>query len=202
MSKFSNILALTSVLISTIAPMAMANEAEPGWTEWQPSIEGEEKPYSAGFSNMELGGYMDFEYGCKTKAEEEKTKPDFFYRLSDLVAVMGTGLVEQKCTIHDQSFMTYFSQAVKADLDYPVCLEVNTDVGNGVVIRKENNVDAEILGSLANGTQFNYPHSPAIISTDNTGRRWLYLDQDGNTGWASIAANPGDHINFQLCPSS
>lgn len=42
-------------------PNGIRNLPEPGWSLWQPKAEIEKAAINSGFSNMELGGYLDFE---------------------------------------------------------------------------------------------------------------------------------------------
>ncbi|MEM1256171.1 MAG: hypothetical protein AAGI69_27350 [Cyanobacteria bacterium P01_H01_bin.21] len=197
-------LGLTSGLLFIIVPAALA---EPGWQEWK-QITGSDQPlpYSAGFSNTELGGYLDYENICSQAAVVAQEPFTYWYRLSDLVFAIGTGSVENKCQIGDEVVTVYSSTAIRNGIDEPYCLEVNTDVGSGLRIRAERRVTAQQIGFLPNGTRI-FPSSlPTSIMTDETGRQWLSLQQHSEDiqleSWASVSAEPGKHVNFRLCEAS
>ena len=197
-------LGFTSGLLFIILPAALA---EPGWQEWQQITESDQPlPYSAGFSNTELGGYLDYQNICEQAASAAQEPFTYWYRLSDLVVAIGTGSVENKCQSGDEVVTTYSSTAIHNGIDAPYCLEVNTDVGNGLRIRADGRIASQQIGFLPNGTQL-FPNSlPAIIMTDETGRQWLSFQQrSGNRqleSWVSVSAGPGEYINFRLCGSN
>lgn len=184
--------------ISLILVMTPTVLAEPGWGDWQ-NITGSDEalPYSAGFSNLELGSYLDYEHLCAKAATAAQEPVTYWYRLSDLVWEIGTGEVENKCQIGDESVATYGSTAILTGINEPYCLRVNTDMGSGLRVREDSSVESPQIGFLANGAEI-FPGSiPALIDTDETGRQWLWIQQ----GWVSISAGEGKYVNFRLCPS-
>ncbi len=194
-------LGLTSGLLLSATPAALA---EPGWQAWQ-KITGsnEPLPYSAGFSNTELGGYLEYQDTCAQAATAAQAPFTYWYRLSDLVWQIGTGEVENKCQMGDEVVATYRSTAVLMGIDEPYCLQVNTDVSGGLRVRQERSVVSQQIGFLPNGTEI-FPLSlPAFIMTDETGRQWLSLEQRPGErqleGWASVSAGAGEYVNFRLC---
>ena len=196
-------LGLTSGLLFTIVPAALA---EPGWQEWQP-ITGSNQvlPYSAGFSNTELGGYLDYQAICEQAATVAQESFTYWYRLSDLVFAIGTGSVENKCQSGDEVVTTYSSTAIRNGIDEPYCLGINTDVGSGLRIRAERSVASQQIGFLPNGTEIFPSEFPALIIKDETDRQWLSMQQRLGErqleGWASVSAGPGEYVNFRLCDS-
>ncbi|MEM9808218.1 MAG: hypothetical protein AAF959_23370, partial [Cyanobacteria bacterium P01_D01_bin.56] len=155
------------VLLLAVTPRALA---KPGWGEWQ-KITGsnEALPYTAGFSNLELGGYLEYEAQCNQAATVAQEPFTYWYRLSNLVLDIGTGRVENRCQEGDDVVATYSSTAVLLEIDEPYCLIVNTDVGNGLRVRQDATITAQQIGFLPNGTEV-FPGSlPALIVTDKTG---------------------------------
>ncbi|AFY39694.1 hypothetical protein Lepto7376_3497 [[Leptolyngbya] sp. PCC 7376] len=182
-----------------IAPLSFA-ETKPGWGDWKPIAIHEEQNFSAGFSNIELGGYLDFEYYCNDQATEANIETEYSYRFSDLLDYIGTGKVEYRCSINDEPFATHIMTAVKTDISYPVCLQVQSDIGNGLRLRQDNNLSAPIIGILTNDSKVYDQSSPALIIPDTTGRQWLLLQQNHQeNAWVSLSEKEGAHINFRLC---
>ncbi|NES83168.1 MAG: hypothetical protein F6K10_18150 [Moorea sp. SIO2B7] len=175
-------------------------QSKPGWQPWQLITKSESLPFDSGFSNMELGGYLEYEHACKQAASSAKITPTYWYRLSDEVWEIGTGEVKFGCQIEKAFVATHLSTAIRKGLDHPVCLRVQSDVGSGVRVREKPTLESRSVGFLGNGTEIYQKSLPALITTDATGRRWLALGQGGNNGWASLAAKKGDHLNFKLCP--
>ena len=198
-------LGVASSLFVTMVPDVMA-QSQPGWQNWQ-KITGsnEPLPYSAGFSNTELGGYLEYQDICAQAASAAQELFTYWYRLSDLVLAMGTGEVENKCQKGDEIVATYRSTAVLMGIDEPYCLRVNTDVGSGLRVREERSVASRQIDFLPNGAEVFSLSLPALIMTDETGRQWLAMEQRPGErqleGWASVSAGVGEHVNFQLCES-
>jgi hypothetical protein len=194
-------LGLAGGLLLTIVPTALA---EPGWQEWQ-KITGsnEPLPYSAGFSNTELGGYLDYEDRCTQAAATAQETFTYWYRLSNLVFAIGTGKVENRCQEGNEVVTTYSSTAIQTGIDEPYCLQLNTDVGSGLRIRAGSSIESQQIGFLPNGTKV-FPFSlPALVMTDETGRQWISMQQRPGErqleGWASVSAGAGEYVNFRLC---
>lgn len=183
-------------LCCVMAPMALA---APGWGEWRgiPS-DNAVLPYEAGFSNLELGGYLEYEAQCK-QAASDSAGVTYWYRLSDLVFKIGTGQVENQCQVEGQVVATYVSTAILKDMEEPYCLKINTDVGNGLLVRRGATVTAQQIGFLPNGTEIFPGGAPALVGMDETGRQWLSVTQGTQDGWVSISAGEDDYVNVQLC---
>lgn len=186
-------------LVVAITPLSVA-ETKPGWGEWQPIAIYEEQTFSAGFSNMELGGYLNFEDYCKNQAKAANTEPEYSYRFSDLLNYIGTGAVEYRCSMNNQPLVTHTMTAVKTDISYPTCLQVQSDIGNGLNLRQDNDLAAPLVGVLINGSKVYEDSAPSFISTALTGRQWLLLQQDNNEEvWVSLSEKEGAYVNFRLC---
>ncbi|MGB3759833.1 MAG: hypothetical protein WBA07_26255 [Rivularia sp. (in: cyanobacteria)] len=78
-------------------PNGIENQAEPAWSLWRRRDEAKEADFDSGFSNVELGGYLDFEYACKTSSGLLESEIKYWFRLSDIVNRIGTGKVEFGC---------------------------------------------------------------------------------------------------------
>lgn len=202
-SNFLQSLGIAGSLLLTLVPNAMA-QSQSGWQEWQKITSSNEPlPYSAGFSNTELGAYLEYQDTCAQAAVATQEPFTYWYRLDDLVWQIGTGEVENMCQMGDEVVATYRSTAVLMGIDEPYCLQVNTDVGSGLRVREERSVASQQVGFLPNGTEI-FPLSlPALIMTDETGRQWLSMEQRSGErpleGWASVSAGTGEYVNFQLC---
>ena len=192
-------LIISAIILLTLFSSPAWAEKKLGWQEWQPVPKSKKLPFDSGFSNMELGGYLDFENLCQQKAKEENKTETYWYRLNDLVETIGTGQVEWGCKINDNFATTYVSTAILSELEHPVCLRVNSDVGNGVRVRVSDSLDSDIASVLANGEKIFLNTSPAYISTDSSGRQWLEIKHKDLEGWASLRAKEGEHINFLRC---
>ena len=80
---------------------------KPGWSVWWPRERVEEIPIMAGFSNMELGGMLDFQAACAeamgVPADQVSAQMDsipYWFRISDAVGQIGTGKVEYGCWVN------------------------------------------------------------------------------------------------------
>lgn len=170
-----------------------------GWSDWQKIESPENLHFSAGFSNAELGGYLDYSYLCEQAGESNSGTPIFWYRLDNVVTAIGTGKVEYKCTIDDEIIARHVSTAVLDNAPFPTCLVVRSDIGSGVNIRKEPSLTAPLVGFLSNGSQITIEKNPIYLSNEDTGRIWLNLEFQGSSAWSSLAAAEGGHINYQMC---
>lgn len=182
----------------SLLPIITANHNS-YWQEWQPVTSSETLPFSAGFSNSELGGYMDFKAFCAKNASELKTTPTYWYRLNNFIYKIGTGQVEWGCQVEGKFVITYLSTAVLNDLAYPVCLKVQSDIGNGLRVRQEPTLLSQYIGYLSNGEKIQ-AGLPASITSDTTGRFWIFIQHNSLRGWTSLTENKNAHINFQRCP--
>lgn len=201
--QFLYSLGFTGSLLLTMVPNVMA-QSQPGWQDWH-KITGSDQPlpYSSGFSNLELGGYLEYQDICAQAASAAQEPFTYWYRLSDLVLAIGTGEVENKCQMGDEVVATYRSTAVLMGIDEPYCLRVNTDVGGGLRVRDKRSIASRQIDFLPNGTEVFSLSLPALIMTDETGRQWLSMEQRSGErqleGWASVSSGAGEYVNFRLC---
>jgi hypothetical protein len=116
-------------------PNGSAPIPEQGWSLWRPNSEIEKARFDAGFSHMELGGYLDFENACKTNTTVGNAPISYWFRLSNSVERIGTGKVEYSCWANGRMLHTFDSTAIKSSLENVNCLQVNFPTG--LVIRAE-----------------------------------------------------------------
>lgn len=177
-------------------PNDFNRQPEPGWSSWKPQTEIEKADFSAGFSNTELGGYMDFENACATKAKETDSKVDYRFRLSHSLGRIGTGEAQFGCWINGRLVLTHTSTAVKTSLENVNCLRVKPTIRNGLVIRAEPTINSKQVGFVANGATVEPGSFPAsIIQTD--GRNWIAITSPVE-GWVSDDS-PTSQGNLTLC---
>ncbi len=172
--------------------------ARPGWQAWQP-LAPTPLPFTAGFSNSELGGYLDFEAECEARSQTANSPVNYWYRVSDLLAQIGSGQVEYGCEVGGTIAATINQRAVQRHLPSPLCLQVQSDAGNGLNVRAEPALTAPLQRVLPNGTQIELEDPLALVVSDTTGRQWLAVPSAGTTVWVSLAAQPGAHVNLRLC---
>lgn len=178
-------------------PNGLNAEPERGWSLWKPDSEIEEADFDAGFSNMELGGYLDFQNACETDAGVPKSEIEYWFRLSNSVNRIGTGIVEHGCWVNGRFLHTYSSTAIQSSLENVDCLQVNSLTGTSLIIRSEPNVNSRALGSVRNGRRVRLDSFPAnIIEVD--GRNWVAIVSPKN-GWISDGS-PNSEGNLKLCP--
>ena len=189
--------------IFSLPRMAEANESDFTWQPWRQRGDYPVR-YDSGFSNLQLGGYMEFEAYCK-----ERGATEFWYRLSDFVLQLGTGPVQSRCkkdgvflrTANDEKYVDWVSPAVLLGHSNSDCLTVKSDVGGGLILREEPTVTSKRLAVIPNG-QSVFHLSPSVIRTDHSQRQWIVVSQTqthSTVGWVSIAQSPGSHQNLALC---
>lgn len=172
---------------------------EPGWGPWRPRADIAEANFDSGFSNLELGGYLDFEALCQQATGLPNDAISYWFRLDHLVQQIGTGNVEYGCWMDDRFAHTYRLTAIDAHDTDIACLRVNSDLGNGLVVRAEPRRESSRLGVISNGRTVKPSGFPAsIVSADPQGRQWLAIETP-ISGWVSVNASPASHINLELC---
>ncbi|MBV6625083.1 MAG: hypothetical protein KI793_19510 [Rivularia sp. (in: Bacteria)] len=151
--------------------------------------------FDSGFSNLELGGYLEFENACKTSSGLPESEIEYWFRLSNRVNRIGTGKVEYACWNGKRFLHTHASTAIKSSAGFVDCLRVKSAAG-GVLIMSEPTNQSTILRVIANGKTVKPSYSPAIIS--NQGNRiWISLSSPVK-GWVSdgVFSSKG---NLRLC---
>ncbi|MGR3277968.1 SH3 domain-containing protein [Acaryochloris marina NIES-2412] len=196
------------LLLNSIFSLPISVEASEEDFTWQPWRQRGDYPvrYDSGFSNLQLGGYMDFEAYCK-----ERGATEFWYRLSDFVLQLGTGSVQSRCkkdgsflrNANDDGYVDWVSPAVLLEQPNPGCLIVKADVGDGLILREQPTVTSKRLDVIPNGQSI-FHLSPSAIRMDSTQRQWIKVSKTklhSVIGWVSIAQMPGEHQNLALCPT-
>jgi Bacterial SH3 domain len=200
---FGKVVIVSLILVTPVSaktPIANPNgtppKAEPGWSLWRPKAEAAKADFDSGFSNSELGGYLDFENACKTDAGVPESKIQSWFRLSNSVARIGTGEVESGCWTKGRFLHTYSSTAIKSSLQNVKCLRVNSPIGNGLVIRSEPRANSKQVGVVANGQTVALGGFPAsVINTD--GKNWVAITSPVE-GWVSDGSHASQG-NLRLC---
>jgi hypothetical protein len=189
-------------LLSSLSAIAKTNNPnnrnlpEPGWSLWRPQAEVSKADFDAGFSNIELGGYLEFENACATKSGLPQEKIQYWFRLSNSVNRIGTGTVEYGCWLKGRFLATHSSTAIKSSLTTVQCLQVNSPTGNGLIIRAEPTIKSKQIGIVANKQKVKVESFPvSIVEAD--GRNWVSISAP-RKGWISDGsfASKG---NLRLC---
>jgi hypothetical protein len=178
-------------------PNSASNLPEPGWSLWRRKAEISASDFDSGFSNSDLGGYLDFENFCKTSANLPNPEDvDYWFRLSNAVNRIGTGKVEFGCWVQGRFLNTYSSTAIKKSLNNVNCLRVYSPTKKALVIWQEPKLNARKLGTVAYGRTVKPDSFPAAIVEVN-GENWIAIASP-KKGWVSDGkvASPG---NLRLC---
>ncbi|MEM8640009.1 MAG: SH3 domain-containing protein [Cyanobacteria bacterium P01_G01_bin.54] len=174
-------------------------ETVPGWSPWRQETDDVTVTYQAGpFSNGDALALSSWGLYCTEQAQAINREASYWFRFDHLIQQLGTGYVENGCLINGEMYTSGPLVAVNVALNNQACLQVNADIGNGLVLRKEPSTSSEVLGILPNGTTVGVESLPHAIYTDQTGRQWLRVDQP-QFGWVSAAARAGAYINLQRC---
>lgn len=176
-------------------PNGIANQPEPGWSLWRTRDRVQQADFDSGFSNAELGGYLEFENACKTSSGLPESQIEYWFRLSDRVNRIGTGKVEFGCWDGKRFLHTYTSTAIKASLKNVDCLQVKSSAG-GVLIWSEPRRKSKLLRVISNGKTVKPGSFPAIIN-DNGNRNWVAISSPVE-GWVSDG-NMRIKGNLRLC---
>ena len=169
---------------------------EPGWSVWRPKSEISQADFSSGFSNLELGGYLDFEHACAQSSGMPQEKIDYWFRLTNSVNRIGTGKVEYGCRVKGRFFHRFTSTAIKSSLQNVTCLQVNFPIGDGLLVRAEPRKNFVILGAITNNTMVEPTSFPAVV-VESHGCNWLAISVPVK-GWVSDGI-PIRRGNLELC---
>lgn len=165
-----------------------------GWGAWQPIDQLEKAKIDSGFSNMELGGYLDFQNACaQATGQPMETFPNWF-RLSNLVNQIGTGQVEYGCWVKDQFITTFSITAIKRDTKQPYCLQVIAKTPIDVYQQPQST--AEPIRTLRSGDKVQLDTLPANVMTV-AGTNWIQI-QSPVEGWV-MQGQPEASGNLRLC---
>ncbi|WP_198013427.1 SH3 domain-containing protein [Thalassoporum mexicanum] len=179
-----------------LSPNGVPPRAEPGWSLWFDDSRRDAADFDAGFSNLELGGYMEFEAICQRDTGLESGEVDYWFRLDNSLQEIGTGRVEFGCWQNQRFVHRFSSTAVRRSLNIVTCLLVDSPVGNGLVVRSEPGFNSRRLGVVANQTEVEPVGYPALIITAND-RDWLKITAPIE-GWVSNGS-PISKGNLRLC---
>lgn len=193
-------------LLYLLSPLATeANSSTPnypsklsqaGWSSWRRKAEMPKADFDSGFSNLELGGYLDFENACTTDTKLPSEKIDYWFRLSNSISRIGTGRLEVGCWFQGRFLHTYSSTAIKKSLGNVNCLRVNTFNKKGLVIWQEPRSNSRKLGTVAYRKIVRPNGYPASIVEIN-GENWLAIASP-KTGWVNDGSF-ASRGNLQLC---
>jgi hypothetical protein len=186
-----------------IAPAALANEThpngaapEPGWGLWRSRAEIPTAGFSGGFSNMELGGFLDFEHFCAQALGIPTESTPYWFRLSHSIQHIGTGTVEFGCWQNGKFINTLTNTAVSTQVDTVTCLRLRVPNGQVLRIRAEPGLQGKIVGIVPNGATVKPSSFPAFITLAD-GRNWIAIDAP-RPGWISND-RPDTAGNLTLC---
>jgi hypothetical protein len=164
-------------------PNGLSQKPEPGWSVWRPRAEISTAGFSAGFSNMELGGFLDFEHACSEAIGVPVEETPYWFRLSNSIDQIGTGIAEFGCWKNSALINTIANTAVSTKLENVTCLRVQVPTGEALRIRAEPSLKAKIIGAVSNGATVRPDSFPAtIIQADN--RNCLAI-RSPREGWVS-----------------
>lgn len=190
---------LTTSIVSAQAiadagdPNGVSNRPQPGWGLWFPRSQVAGANFDSGFSNSELGGFMDFEAFCESAGAGADT--NYWFRLTNSVYRMGTGNVEYGCWQNGRFVATNSGRAILRDQTVD-CLYVRSIGSNGLNIRAEPSSRSRILRTVRNGSRVTPSSYPAIIR-ESEGRNWVQI-QAPVQGWVSDD-RPTSQGNLTLC---
>lgn len=170
---------------------------DPKWGPWQPSSERRQVNIDSGFSNMQLGGYMEFQAACQRDTGLPESEIEYWFRLSHLLGQIGTGEVQTGCWYQGRFLHTNTGPAIRTDIPIVECLRVAlSPEWNGLNIRSDAGVDASLVGFVPNGQTVKLDSYPASI-IERDGRYWIAIAQPV-AGWVSND-QPGGNGNLRLC---
>ena len=180
------------------ASLPVTAQSSIGWSEWQRLNPAMERSFRTGFFNTEIGNLEAFEAACQAALGKPNEEIDYWFRLSDLVSLIGTGQVEYGCRQGDRFLHTFTATAVSNQVSQVDCLQVNTS-STGLNVRAWPGYAEQIVGGVANGSTVDPGSFPAsVIEAD--GRNWVAIVAPVN-GWVSNGS-PGSPGNLSLCEST
>jgi hypothetical protein len=174
-------------------PNGVSNRPQPGWGLWFPRSQTEGANFDSGFSNSELGGFMDFEAFCESAGAGEAA--NYWFRLTTSIQRMGTGNVEFGCWQNGRFVANNSGRATLRDQTVN-CLYVRSNSGNGLNIRVEPSTRSRILRTVRNGSRVTPSDFPANI-VEHEGRNWVEIRLPIR-GWVSDDRSTSEG-NLTLC---
>lgn len=177
-------------------PMTRPRSLEPGWGPWQPIAEQDTAQVDTGFSNTEMGSYLNLQYFCAEQSGQPgDTFPNWF-RVSALVRQIGTGMVEYGCWTGDRFISTLTSTAIDRRFNYVDCLLAVSRQGEALAIYEAPGLEQRVLGTLNRGDTVNPGSFPAVV-TQTEELNWIAISSPVE-GWV-IQGAPSSGGNFRVC---
>ncbi|WP_339383611.1 SH3 domain-containing protein [Oculatella sp. LEGE 06141] len=185
-----------------LSPLALADQGDPngannlpqpGWGLWFPRSQATGANFDSGFSNSELGGFMDFEAFCESAGAGAET--NYWFRLTTSLYRIGTGSVEYGCWQNGRFVTTNSGRAILSG-ETVDCLYVRALGSNGLNIRAEPSTRSRILRTVRNGSRVTPSAYPAIIQ-ESEGRNWVEI-RSPISGWISDDASTSQG-NLTMC---
>lgn len=170
-----------------------AAKPEPGWGPWRPQSELEKAGIAAGFSNMELGGFLDFQNACSEATGLPMDAFPNWFRTNQLINQIGTGEIEYGCWHNGKFVNTMTSTAVNANLENVECLRVTA---NPVTVHADADPKSRRRRTLRKGARVNPGTFPALVSQVNN-QYWVRIDKPVQ-GWI-LQGTVGQTGNLSLC---
>jgi len=196
-----SLIAGTSLLISPLSaqteaknPNGAKSQPEPGWSLWRPPSERKKANFTAGFSNIELGGYLDFEDACKTAAGIPEDQIQYWFRTDSSLNRTGVGTVETGCWVNGRFLHTTSTTAIKNSLKTDQCLRVKSP--QSLVIRSQPSKKSKRRGTVARRAKVRVDGYPTW-ATEREGENWIKIKSPKN-GWISDGKINGKG-NLELC---
>lgn len=175
-------------------------QSETDWSIWHPNTDPELKSFTAGFSNMELGGFMDFRASCGQQlglSTQSLDQIPYWFRLSKAFYQLGLGSVEYGCWVNGQMLNTFTITAVS--LQTVACWEVIAAAG--LPIWNQPPLfpgPRQMVRTLQPGTQFSAPDVAEVLVEAN-GQNWFGI-MEPVSGYVTNGA-PGSPERLQICRS-
>ncbi|MFM7577842.1 MAG: SH3 domain-containing protein, partial [Microcystaceae cyanobacterium] len=117
-------------------PNGPNNQPKAGWTQWQRWDKFRDANIEFGFSNTDLGGWLDLQNMCfgevDTPNTEKKIQETYWWRLSHDINQIGSGDIEYGCWINGAFKNQNIATAAKTSLGITPCLRVNRSVKHGL----------------------------------------------------------------------
>jgi hypothetical protein len=86
-------------------------------------------------------------------------------------------------------------------LNNPVCLQVQANDGEGLVLQDAPHTFGEPIETFANGSMIYVDSLAFALQSDEVGQYWLYFNRP-QAGWVLATAYLGAPINLSLCNAS
>ncbi len=178
------------------------HEQTPGWGPWQPPEQIQAAQIDSGFSNLELGGYLDFQYVCSLAQQVPMEDAVIWFRVNDLVTQLGTGEVEFGCVVGNEIVSAMHSTAINRRYRSVDCWQINTPDQSSLPVYEDYLERQKTRAVLTHGTKVDPGSYPALLNFPG-------LAEQPETIWALIAkpvegwiefGRLGSSGNFRRCP--